>query len=184
MAISIRGHVVILLAFLFLSCILAGCASAQTSEVVTDETVLRTLEKLRGGDWSRDEICIKRLNEPAKLAIVGVKDEKSTCSLDGLFVDRAYFVHGKPEWSRNALNALGWETANRAQRENLARLLVEKVLFAFSTKSSQTFRAVPFGEDEIKVIVSLQLPPGVTSRNAPKIFVFDRNGKMSPAGNY
>lgn len=101
-----------------------------------------------------------------------------------VFVDSDYFEHGRLDWTKNALHLLGWEKANRQQREKLAKLWVEKVLFAFSAKSNQTFQAVSPVNDEIKVIVSLQFPPGVTSRNAPKTFVFDKGGNMSPAGDY
>ena len=167
-------------------CLLAGCANAQKADGLTDEVVLRTIEKLRGGDWRQDEICIKRFkeNESAKLVVVGIKDDNEICQFDGAFVGADYFEHGKPDWTKNALRLLGWEKANRQERERLAKLWVEKVLFAFSAKSNQTFQTVSTGDDEIKVIVSLQFPPGVTSRNAPKIFVFDKDGNMSPAGNY
>ena len=186
MAHFIKNLIVISFAFLFLPCLLVGCANAQKADVLTDEAVLRTIEKLRGGDWQQDEICVKRLkeNESAKIVVVGVKDEKSVCDFDGAFVGSDYFEHGKLDWTKNALHLLGWEKANRQGREMLAKLWVEKVLFAFSAKSNQTFQAVPMDNDEIKVIVSLQFPPGVTSRNAPKIFVFDKDGNMSPQGNY
>lgn len=184
MANSIKNLFVISPAFLFLSCLLTTCATAQKVEVITDKFVLQTIEKLRGGDWHQDEICIKRLKEQANLIVVGVKNEASVCNLDGAFVDTDYFEQGKLEWTKNALHSLGWEKANRQQRENLAKLWVEKVLLAFSAKSNQTFEAFSIGDDEIKVIVSLQFPPGVTSRNAPKIFVFDKDGNMSPQGNY
>ena len=172
------------LAFLFLPCLLTVCANAQKAEVLTDEVVLRTIEKLRGGDWYRDDICIKRLKEPPNLVVVGVKDNNSVCNFSVVFIDSDYFEHGRREWTKNALHLLGWGKANEENRKKLAKLWVEKVLFAFSAKSNQTFQAVPIDNDGIKVIVSLKFPPGVTSRNAPKIFVFDKDGNMSPEGNY
>lgn len=184
MANRLKNFFAISLAIVFLQCIAADSANAQKADVLTDKAILRTLEKLRGGDWYRDEICLKRLNEPAKIVIVGVRNEKLVCHLDGVFVDSDYFVQGRLEWSKNALRALGWEKANRQQREKLTKLLIETVLFAFSAKSNQTFRAVSSGDDETKVFVSLKFPPGVTSRHAPKIFVFDKDGNMSPAGDY
>ena len=186
MANSIKKLVVISFAFLFLPCLLAGCANAQKADVLTDEAVLRTIEKLRGGDWKQDEICIKRLkeNESANIVVVGVKDDNLVCRFDGAFIGSDYFEHGKLDWTKNALHLLGWEKANRQERERLATLWVEKVIFAFSAQTNQTFQAVSTGEDEIKVIVSLEFPPGVTSRNAPKIFGFDKDGNMSPSDNY
>lgn len=176
----------ILLAFLFLPCLLTVCATAQKVYVLTDKAILRTLEKLNGGDWYRDEICIKRLKEKeaAKLVVVGVKNNNSVCRFSVVFVDSDYFEQGRLDWTKNALQMLGWEKANQQKRERLAKLWVEKVLFAFTAKPNHTFRVVPSGDDEIKVIVSLQLPPGVTSRNAPIIFVFDKDGSISPEDNY
>ena len=181
MANFIKNLAVISFAFLCLPCLLASCANAQKADILTDEVVLQTLENLRGGDWRQDEICIKRLKEtePAKLIVVGVKDDKSVCHFDGAFVGSDYFAHGKSDWTKNALQLLGWEKANRQQREKLAKLWIEKILFAFSAKPNQTFQAVSIGEDKIKVTVSLQFPPGVTSRNAPKIFVFDKDGNIA-----
>lgn len=183
---SIKNLFVISFAFLFLPCLLAACANAQKADALTDETVLRTIEKLRGGVLSQDDICIKKFkeNELARLVVVGVKDEKLVCHLDGAFVDLDYFQQGRLDWSKNALKALGWEKANRQQRERLAKLLVEKVLFAFSAKPNQTFQAVSTADDKIKVTVSLQFPPGVTSRHAPKQFIFDKDGNILPSGNY
>lgn len=177
---STKNFALISLAFLFLPCLLTVCTNAQKIEVLTDRVVLRTIEKLRGGNWKRDEICIKRLNEPSNLVVVGVKDSRLVCHFDGAFVDLDYFERGKLDWVKNALHSLGWEKANRQQRERLAKIWVEKVIFAFSENRKRTFQIVPAGVDEIKVIVSLQFPPGVTSRNAPKTFVFDKDGSVSP----
>jgi hypothetical protein len=124
-----KSLVIISLAFLFLPCLLTACANAQKFNVLTDQVVLRTIEKLRGGDWYRDEICIKKLKEQANLVVVGVKDNNSVCHVSLVFVDSDYFEHGRLDWTKNALHLLGWEKANQQQREKLAKLWVEKVLF-------------------------------------------------------
>ena len=164
------------LLFVFLSGVLVGCANAQTIVSPTDEAVLEQFGKLKDKKFGKDDVCIKRLKESAKIIVIGLFANDLGCRLDGMFVDSDYF-----ETSKHALAALGWEKANRQQREKLATLWVEKVLFAFSVKPNQTFSAHSTGNDGIKVIVSLQFPPGVTSRNAPKVFVFDKDGGLSSA---
>lgn len=172
------------LAIIFLPCLLTGCANAQADDTLTDKAVLIQLGKLNDKKFSKDVVCIKRLKESAKLVVIGIKDDKAVCRFDGVFVDSRYFEKNSLEWSKTALSSLGWEKANEQTRQKLAKLWIEKVLFAFSAQSNQTFQAVPMDNDGIKVIVSLRLPPGVTGRNAPKIFVFDKDGNMSSASGY
>ncbi len=167
--------------FVFLSGVLVGCANAQTIDSPPDQIVLEQFEKLKDKKFGKDDVCIERLKESAKIIVIGLFANDSGCRLDGVFVDSLYFETSKLETSKHALAALGWEKANRQKREKLVILWVEKVLFAFSAKPNQTFRAVSTTDGGIKVIVSLEYPPGVTSRNAPKIFVFDKDGGLSPA---
>jgi len=119
---SIKSLVIISLAFLFLPCLLTACANAQKVDVLTDEAVIQTIEKLRGGDWNRNEICIKKLKEQANLVVIGVKDKNSVCHVSLVFVDSDYFENGRLDWTKKALHLLGWEKANRQQREKLAKL--------------------------------------------------------------
>ena len=181
---SIKNLVLISLVFLFLPWLPAGCANAQAGDILTDKAMLAQLGKLYDKKFSEDDVCIKRPKESAKIVVIGLKGEDSVCRYNGVFVDSFYLVKDGIETSKSALQALGWEKANEQARQKLTKLWVEKVIFAFSAQSNRTFRAVPIDNDGIKVIVSLRLPPGVTSRNAPKIFVFDKDGNMSSASSY
>lgn len=169
------------LLFIFFSGVFVGCANAQTIDSPTDEAVLEKLGKLKNEKFGKDDVCIKRLKESAKIIVIGLFANDLGCRLDGVFVDAGYFTKNNFEASKIALAALGWEKANRRQREKLAAIWVEKVLFAFSAKSNQTFMAVST-DGGIKVIVSLKYPPGVTSRHAPQVFVFDKDGGLSATG--
>lgn len=177
----IKNLFTISLVIVFMQCLSAGCAVAQ--DFSTDKAVREELAKI--SDFkSLDRLCIKRLKESAKIIVIGNRANDRDCEIDGAFINSRYFEMTNAALSKTALNTLGWEAANRQKREKLATLLVEKVLFAFSAKSNQTFQAVSTSEGGIKVIVSLKYPPGVTSRNASKIFVFDKDGSFSAAGDY
>ena len=171
-------------------------------DLSTDEAVLAELQKIKDanikttGDEKLDakrknaskleakDVCIERVQDTAKIIAIGFFRTDEGCHFEGAFVNSVYFEAANGDLHKNAFAALGWENANKTERERIAKLWVEKVLFAFSAKPNQTFQAFSTGDDEIKVVVSLQFPPGVTSRNAPKVFVFDKDGKMSPQGNY
>jgi len=170
-----------LLVFVFLSGALAGCANAQTIDSPTDEAVLEQFGKLKIEKFGKDDVCLKRLKESAKIIIIGLFAKDSGCRFDGVFVDSRYFEKDNFDAPKKALAALGWEKADRQRRQKLATLWVEKVLFAFSAKPNQTFMAVSTDDGGTKVIVSLKYPPGVTSRNAPKIFVFGKDAGLSSA---
>ncbi|CAN5208942.1 hypothetical protein BH10ACI1_BH10ACI1_14110 [soil metagenome] len=122
------------LLFVFLSCVLVGCANAQqTVDLSTDKAVLEQLGKLQNKDFSKDMVCIERLKESANLIIVGFFAYDRGCRFDGVFVNSVYFEKADTDLSKNALNALGWKKANQTEREKIAMIWVEKGLLAFST---------------------------------------------------
>ena len=161
-----------LIAFLFLAGIGAGCANAQ---IVPDRDRPEP-------DFTR---CKKiKLTESEVIEVRAHFMRGRGCHLVGVSVNKKYLKKGNPLLSKTVLAALGWENASRREREKLAILLVERVFFAFSADSKQVFRAVTSEGGGIKVIVSLQYPPGVTSRHAPKIFDFDQDGNSAATGDY
>ena len=95
-----------------------------------------------------------------------------------MFVNSRYFEKNDFASSKDALAELGWKTADRREREEMAKLWVEKGLLPFSKRDNQVFAAVSSGDGKIEVIVSLQFPPGVTSRHAPQRFIFDKDGGL------
>lgn len=129
-------------------------------------------------------VCIEKVSRAIELVVVGIRDREFVCHLDGVFVGSVYFESARPDWTAKALDAFGWANAPRQTRVRIATLWVEEVVFAFTAKSKRAFRGSANDDGTIKVIVSVRLPPGITSRSAPKILSFDANGKMFGAENY
>lgn len=142
------------LIFLALSCFLVNCANAQKVNLSTDKAVLAELQKkadeMRAaigttGDAKFDQamknakpidaksVCIKRIKESEKIIVIGLKESGDDCRFHGAFVDSQFYYSDDETLSKNALDALGWQKAARAQREKLAKLWVEKGLLAFYT---------------------------------------------------
>lgn len=146
MANSIKNLVKISFAIIFLQCFSAGCANAQiipnqdrpkveassNIDLSTDEAVREELAKISGG-IKLDNLCIERLKESAKIIVIGNHANDRDCEIDGAFVNSRYFEKTNAAFSKMALDALGWEAANRERREQLAKLWAEKGLSAFFT---------------------------------------------------
>lgn len=166
------------LLFIFLSCVLATNAQGGSANYSSDKALLERLGKHFNKQLSENDVCIKRLEKSTKVIIIGFPGSDSKCNVNGVVVDSSYFETKDRGLSKNVLAALGWEKADRQEREKLAKLLVEQCFFAFYFGQKQTFAAVSTDDGGIKVIVSLEYPPGITSRNAPKTFLFDKNGGL------
>ena len=171
------------LAFVFLPCILAGCANAQTIDLSTDEAVLAELQKRadakrvdpgpKGGrKLEAKSVCIERLKESEKVIVIGFFAYDRGCRLDGAFVDSRYFESTDAALSKSALAAFGWEKAPKREREMLALYWVEKGLLAFFTvlhtkdkdlkeREFQPPRVVSNENGEIKVMLWISLPSGM-----------------------
>jgi hypothetical protein len=124
--------------------VLGGYARAQTVELSTDEAVIAEMQKRvdakreaegqKGGiKLTAKSVCIERLKESPKVIVIGSFRYDKGCHFDGAFVDSRYLEQSDPAFSKSVLDALGWEAANRDQREGLAELWVEKGLAAFFT---------------------------------------------------
>ncbi len=117
------------------------------------------------------DVCIQRLKESAKVIVVGFFRMDYGCYLAGAFVGSRYFEATEIELHQNALKALGWQRANRSERERLALVWVEKDLLAFFTvlytDNDNRLHNVGFHPPEItttengdvKVRLWIQLPP-------------------------
>lgn len=127
-----KNAVKVSLAFLFLQCLLTGCANAQTPDLSTDKAVREVLAKT-GGFKSMDNLCIERMKESAKIIIIGNYANDRDCRIDGAFIDSRYLAETDADFSKSSLAALGWKAANRKRREQLAKLWIEKGLLAFYT---------------------------------------------------
>lgn len=144
------------LAFVFLTCVLAGCASGQVTDLSTDEAVRKELAKNSDLKPKLDRLCIERLKGPVAIIVIGTHANDRDCQLEGAFIGSAY-LEDSAELSQNALNALGWQKANPKRREELAKSWVEKGLLAFST--------VLFTKDESFPGDDFQAPQTVTDEN-------------------
>lgn len=120
------------LAFAFLPYIFAVPTLAQKVGLSTKEAVIEQLGKQKKADLSSAKICVERLKESSKIIIIGSFRYDYGCHFDGAFVNSIYFENSA-DLSTKALGSLGWKDANRKQREELAKLWVEKGLLAFST---------------------------------------------------
>src|SRR5687767_8708078 len=143
----------VLLFFICLPAVFAACANAQVVsnqdrpktespsnlDLSTNEGVLAELQKRL--DAKGDEpgkkggrkldpkfVCIERLRESAKIIVIGGFAYDRGCRLQGAFVDSRYFEKDDLALTKNALAALGWETATPEQREKLALVWVAKGL--------------------------------------------------------
>ncbi len=172
-----KNLIKISLVFVFLACILAGYANAQTDE----------------SSWENLG-CIVRLSESPKVIIIGVSSSETGCQFNQVLVDSRYFRRDDATLSKIALDALGWKKARKKERERLAKLWVEKGLLAFSTvlyakdqdlsgPDFQPPQVVSGKNGEIRVALWIQLPSGMTSRK-PAFqrleFKFNKDGNLRP----
>ncbi len=127
-----KAIIKISLFFLLLSCILTCSTQAQKVDLSTQEAVIEQLGKQKKVDLSNTDICVERLKVSSKIIIIGSFRYDYGCHFDGAFVN-ALFLEESSGLSSKALDALGWKNADRWQREELAKLWVEKGLLAFST---------------------------------------------------
>lgn len=115
-------------------------------------------------------VCLERLKESPRVIVVGAFRYDYDCHFEGAFVDSRFYEANTLEIHENALAALGWEKANQAEREEIARLWVEKGLLAFftvlqtKTKELENFdshppRVVSDEKGGMKITLWFQTPP-------------------------
>jgi hypothetical protein len=204
------------LVVIFLPGVFLGCAKAQVVsnqdrpktdtpsnlDLSTNEAVLAELQRRldakneelgnKGGRKLEARfICIKRLKESAEIIVIGGFAYDRGCRFQGAFVNSRYFEKDDPALSKNALAALGWETANQGQREKLALLWVEKGLVPFFTvlyttdkelndREFQPPQVVSTVNGEIKVTLWVRLPTGRGEQGYQHVeYRFSRDGNLS-----
>ena len=107
-----------------------------------------------------------------------------------MFVNSRYFEKDDAALSKNALAALGWETASQEQREKLVLLWVEKGLLPFFTvlytrdkelidQAFQPPQVISTKTSEIKVTLWIRLPRGRGEQGYQHVeYRFGRNGNL------
>lgn len=197
-----------------------NCANAQNipnregsnTDLSTDAAVIAELQKMKDAEIAEapkgDEkleakrraasrleardICIERFKESPRVIVIGAFRYDYGCHFEGVFIDSRFYERTKRELHRNALAAFGWEKANRTERENLARLWVERGLLAFFTVlqtkpkelGNYDFRppyASTTEKGEIKVLLWVQLPSRMSREKGFQHFeyTFDEDGNFS-----
>jgi hypothetical protein len=111
--------------------VLAATAAAQDNsqfDLSTNEGVNAAREAISGKKLSdRSKRCIRRDPSLPGIVIVGGFAFDRGCRIEGVFVKSTYVAADDKGLSRNALEALGWKTANQQQREALARAWSQRV---------------------------------------------------------
>lgn len=181
--------------------VLLGSAHAQTVDLSTDEAVLAEMQKRvdakreaegqsSGSKLTARSVCIERLKESPKVIVIGFFRYDRGCHFDGAFVESRYLERTDPAFSSLALEALGWKTATRDQREGLAELWVEKGLAAFFTvlhKSDKNFQGSTFhppqvvSEENGDIVVKLWVRmPGNRGKSTEKLleYRFGNDGNL------
>lgn len=165
---------------------------AKNAELAKENEALK--KKLQAADKiNKENVCIERLKESPKIIAVAFFRNDYGCHFEGAFVGSRYYDAAEIfDAAKPALDALGWENANRKTRERLARIWSEKVLNAFSN----LLYAIPkdFGKSgfhppqatstekgEITVSLWIQLPQGRTREKGFQHleYIFDENGNMT-----
>jgi len=173
--------------------VLSGGAYAQTVDFSTDEAVIAEMQKRvdakreaqgqkAGIKLTAKSVCIERLKESPKVIVIGSFRYDKGCHFDGAFIDSRYVEGSEAGFSKSALEALGWEAANRDQREGLAELWVEKGLAAFFTvlhKRDAKFQGSTFQppqvitEDTGDIVVKLWVRvPGNRGKSTDKLLEY------------
>lgn len=126
-----------LLSFAQWDSVAAQVRDASIYDLSTEQGVTAARESLTGKKLDAgDQSCIRRPRE-LPIIVVGTRSFRFGCVFDGVFVKSHYLGHEDAALSKAALAALGWKTANRTQREKLARAWLMKGLLAFSTVLSE-----------------------------------------------
>jgi hypothetical protein len=157
-----------LLSFAQWDSVVAQARDASNYDLSTEQGVTAARESLTGKKLApADQSCIRRPRE-LPIIVVGTWSLRFGCGFAGVFVKSQYLGHQDEALSKAALAAVGWNTANRTQREELARTWVTKGLLAFSTvlseengdfkdRSFQAPQAVSKENDEVVVTLWAQL---------------------------
>ena len=121
-----------------------------SADLSTQEGVLAELQKIKDanikttGDEKLDakiknarkletkDVCIERLKESKQIIVIGAFRYDYGCHFEGAFVGSRFIEADESKIHQAALGVLGWKTASQNERENLAKIWVEKGLLAFS----------------------------------------------------
>jgi hypothetical protein len=164
-------------------------------DLSTKEGVNAAREALAGrtlDDRSRN--CVRFNKDLIGIAVVGSFAYDRGCRFSGVFVQTQYLGQDDPGLSQAAFAALGWKAANQKQREQLAKVWVEKGLLAFFDVVTETrpdfanhsFQAPQVASEpdgEIVVTLWIHMPVGRSRGRSYQLreFRFSADGALSSA---
>lgn len=162
-------------------------------DLSTDEGVNAAREAVAGKPLDdHSKRCIQRDPSLPGIVVVGGFAFDYGCRLQGAFAGSRYLTAEDEAFSKTALKALGWNAANRTQREKLAQAWVARGLMAFlaviSDKnedfvghSFQPPQTVTRADGSIVVKLWIRLPSGRVrgTRYELREYSFSRDGTIT-----
>ncbi|MGZ5481402.1 MAG: hypothetical protein ACXWID_05405 [Pyrinomonadaceae bacterium] len=173
---------------------MAQALDASKYDLSTEQGVTAARESLTGKKLTPgDQGCIKRSGK-LPIIVVGTRSIRfGRCVFDGVFVKAHYLQSQDAALSKTALELLGWKSANRKQREQLARAWVMegwlgfKVVLSeknndFNDRSFQAPQAV--SKDNGEVVVTLWEQLRGRGRAIGTTTYFLREYRFGPDGDF
>lgn len=186
------------IAICFLLSLRMGAVEAQTPDLSrfdlsTRDGINAAREALAGKKLDdRSKNCVHMDSDLPGVVAVGNFAYDRGCRFEGVFVKSHYFGKDDASLSRNALDVLGWKTANPKQREKLAHAWVENGLLGFLTVLSEknadfadhSFhapQAISKRNGETVVTLWIRLPSGRTRGRAYQLreYRFSTDGDLT-----
>jgi hypothetical protein len=116
--------------------VVAQALDASKYDLSTEQGVTAARESLTGKKLApSNQACIKRSGK-LPIIVVGTQSIHFRCVLDGVFV-KSHYLGQEAVLSKAALELLGWKSANRKQREQLARAWVIEGWLGFQVVLSE-----------------------------------------------
>lgn len=172
-----------LLNFTHSDSVVAQALDASKYDLSTEPGVTAARESLTGKKLApADQSCIKRSGK-LPIIVVGTRSIHFRCVLDGVFV-KSHYLGQDAVLSKAALELLGWKSANRKQRVQLARAWViegrlgfQVVLSEknndFNDRSFQAPQAVSKDNGEVVVTLWEQLRGSGRARGTTTYFLHE-----------
>lgn len=181
-----------LLSFAQSDSVVAQARDASKYDLSTPEGVAAARESLTGKKLGpADHVCIKRSGK-LPIIVVGTVSIHFLCVLDGVFI-KSQYLGQDAALSKAVLELLGWKSADRKQREQLARTWViegwlgfQVVLSEkndhFNDRSFQSPQAV--SKDNGEVVVTLWEQVRGRRRTRPPMTYFLREYRFARDGGF
>jgi hypothetical protein len=135
--------VVLSLLFLSVTSVAGQGQDASPYDLSTDAGITAASEALTGRKLAQRSLNCVRRGKTLPVIAVGTFAFDWGCRFEGVFAKSRYFKTDEGQSWNNALDLLGWQTANAPEREKLALAWVKETWFAFArvlTEKNQDFQ--------------------------------------------